>query len=158
MLERLFAFVFDGLVYPQIWEDPVVDLDAMAIEPGHHVVAITSGGCNVLSYLTADPERITAVDLNQAHLSLLKLKQAAIRHLPSHEDFLRLFAGTGSALNVELYDQLLAHRLDDEARSADPAAAMRCCPLFFDPPGGQTHGAFSRITDRNFTLALALIG
>lgn len=116
VLERLFAFVFDGLVYPQIWEDPVVDMDAMAIEPGHHVVAITSGGCNVLSYLTADPARITAVDLNQAHLSLLKLKQAAIRHLPSHEDFSRLFAGPGSPLNIELYDQLLAHRLDDEAR------------------------------------------
>lgn len=116
VLERLFAVVFDGLVYPQIWEDPVVDMDAMAIEPGHHVVAITSGGCNVLSYLTADPARITAVDLNQAHLSLLKLKKAAIRHLPSHEDFSRFFAGTGSPLNVELYDQLLAHRLDDEAR------------------------------------------
>ncbi len=116
VLERVFAFVFDGLVYPQIWEDPVVDMDAMAIEPGHHVVAITSGGCNVLSYLTADPARITAVDLNQAHLSLLKLKQAAIRHLLAHEDFARFFAGTGSALNIELYDQLLAHRLDDEAR------------------------------------------
>ncbi|MEM7634808.1 MAG: DUF3419 family protein [Pseudomonadota bacterium] len=115
-MERLFAFVFDGLVYPQIWEDPVVDMDAMAIEPDHHVVAITSGGCNVLSYLTADPARITAVDLNQAHLSLLKLKQAAIRHLLSHEDFARFFAGSGSALNIELYDQLLAHRLDDEAR------------------------------------------
>lgn len=53
LLERVFAFVFDGLVYPQIWEDPAVDIRAMAIEPGHHVVAITSGGCNVLSYLTA---------------------------------------------------------------------------------------------------------
>ncbi|WP_108880107.1 DUF3419 family protein [Anderseniella sp. Alg231-50] len=116
VLERLFAFVFEGLVYPQIWEDPVVDMDAMAIEPGHHVVAITSGGCNVLSYLTADPARITAVDLNQAHLSLLKLKQAAIKHLLAHEDFARFFAGSGSPLNVELYDQLLAHRLDDEAR------------------------------------------
>ena len=116
VLERLFAYVFDGLVYPQIWEDPVVDMEAMAIEPDHHVVAITSGGCNVLSYLTADPARITAVDLNQAHLSLLKLKQAAIKHLLAYEDFARFFAGSGSPLNVELYDQLLAHRLDDEAR------------------------------------------
>ena len=116
VLERLFAFVFDGLVYPQIWEDPVVDMDAMAIEPGHHVVAITSGGCNVLSYLTADPARITAVDLNRAHLSLLKLKQVAIKHLLAYEDFARFFAGSGSPLNVELYDQLLAHRLDDDTR------------------------------------------
>ena len=26
-LERLFTFLFSGLVYPQIWEDPVVDMD-----------------------------------------------------------------------------------------------------------------------------------
>ena len=28
-LERLFTFLFSGLVYPQIWEDPVVDMDAL---------------------------------------------------------------------------------------------------------------------------------
>lgn len=117
ILERLFAYVFDGLVYPQIWEDPVVDMQAMAIKPGDHIVAIASGGCNVLSYLTADPARITAVDLNQSHLSLLKLKLAALRYLPSHQDFARFFAGTGSPINLELYDQLLAHRLDSDARS-----------------------------------------
>ena len=25
-LERVFSFAFRGLVYPQIWEDPVVDM------------------------------------------------------------------------------------------------------------------------------------
>ena len=33
---------------------------AMALTPDCHVVAIASGGCNILSYLTADPARITA--------------------------------------------------------------------------------------------------
>lgn len=117
LLERLFAYVFDGLVYPQIWEDPLVDMAAMSIEPHHHVVAITSGGCNVLSYLAACPSHITAVDLNQSHLSLLKLKLAAIHHLPAYEDFSRFFAGKGSQVNVELYDQLLARHLDSEARA-----------------------------------------
>ena len=28
MLERLFTFAFKGLVYPQIWEDPDVDMRA----------------------------------------------------------------------------------------------------------------------------------
>lgn len=28
MLERAFTFAFRGLVYPQIWEDPVVDMKA----------------------------------------------------------------------------------------------------------------------------------
>ena len=55
MLERLFTLAFKRLVYPQIWEDPVVDMKALDIGPGHQVIAIASGGCNVLSYLTADP-------------------------------------------------------------------------------------------------------
>ena len=29
MLDRLFAFWFQRLVYPQIWEDPVIDMQAM---------------------------------------------------------------------------------------------------------------------------------
>ena len=27
--ERLFTLAFSGLVYPQIWEDPLVDLEAL---------------------------------------------------------------------------------------------------------------------------------
>jgi S-adenosylmethionine-diacylglycerol 3-amino-3-carboxypropyl transferase len=117
MLERLFAFAFDGLVYPQIWEDPAVDMAAMDIQPDHHIVAITSGGCNVMSYLTADPARITAVDLNIAHLSLLELKLKAARHLPSHSDFARFFADANSPLNPELYDLFIEPHLSSEART-----------------------------------------
>ena len=40
-----------------------------------------------MSYLTADPGRITAVDLNHAHIALGRLKLAAARHLPSHRHF-----------------------------------------------------------------------
>ena len=49
--ERLFTFAFRKLVYPQIWEDPVVDLEALQLQAGDRVIAIASGGCNVLSYL-----------------------------------------------------------------------------------------------------------
>lgn len=49
LLERAFTFAFRGLVYAQIWEDPAVDMEALAIGPDHHVVTIASGGCNVLS-------------------------------------------------------------------------------------------------------------
>ncbi|HWN52431.1 MAG TPA: DUF3419 family protein, partial [Xanthobacteraceae bacterium] len=69
VLEFLFTLAFKGLVYPQIWEDPEVDMEALAITPDCHVVAIASGGCNVLSYLVADPGRITAVDLARAHVA-----------------------------------------------------------------------------------------
>lgn len=112
LLERLFASVFDNLVYTQIWEDPEVDLRALTIRPGNHVVTIASGGCNVLSYLTADPGRITAVDLNPAHLALTRLKLAAARHLPGHADFLRFFGEAQSPVNQELYQRYLVQHLD----------------------------------------------
>ena len=70
VLERMFTLAFSKLVYPQIWEDPVVDMQALDIGPGHEVIAIASGGCNVLSYLIADPAGVTAVDLNGAHIAL----------------------------------------------------------------------------------------
>ena len=46
MLERRFTLAFKRLVYPQIWEDPVVDMKTLDIGPGHEVIAIASGGCN----------------------------------------------------------------------------------------------------------------
>jgi Protein of unknown function (DUF3419) len=45
VLERIFTLAFRGLVYPQIWEDPAVDLAALQIRPTDHVLAIGSGGC-----------------------------------------------------------------------------------------------------------------
>lgn len=74
MQERLFSFLFSGLVYPQIWEDPVVDMDALAIRREDHVVAIASGGCNVMSYICAQPARVTAVDLDPPPLNWSTLK------------------------------------------------------------------------------------
>jgi S-adenosylmethionine-diacylglycerol 3-amino-3-carboxypropyl transferase len=116
ILERLFAAGFRGLVYPQIWEDPVVDMEAMRIEPHHHVVAIASGGCNVMSYLAADPARITAVDLSPAHVALLRLKIAAARNLTSWEDFYRFFGEASSAENIRAYDENLKAHLDPQTR------------------------------------------
>lgn len=116
LLERGFAFAFKGLVYAQIWEDPVVDLDGLAITPDSHVVTIASGGCNVLSYLTAHPASITAVDLNTAHVALGKLKLAAARHLPDHAHFHRFFAEADSKANIAAYRQHVRPHLDDVSR------------------------------------------
>ena len=33
LAERMFTWMFKGLVYPQIWEDPEVDMEALAIQP-----------------------------------------------------------------------------------------------------------------------------
>jgi len=117
LLELLFAFAFKGLVYPQIWEDPEVDMAALALTPDCHVVAIASGGCNVLSYLVADPGRITAVDLVRAHVALNQLKLAAVRHLPSWQAFYRFFGEADDAANIAAYWRFLAPYLDGETRA-----------------------------------------
>ena len=117
VLERLFTAAFRGLVYPQIWEDPVVDLEALELGPKDRVIAIASGGCNALSYLTADPGEIVAVDLNGAHVALGRLKLAALRHLPNYDAFLRFFGRADSRANVQAYDAVLRHRVDPATRA-----------------------------------------
>ena len=117
LLERLFERLFRGLVYTQIWEDPAIDLEALAIAPDCHVVAIASGGCNVLSYLTADPARITAVDLSLAHVALNRLKLVAASRLPSWEAFHRFFGEADDRGNVAAYDWLIAPHLDAQSRA-----------------------------------------
>lgn len=116
LLERAFTFAFRGLVYAQIWEDPEVDMEALAITPECHIVTIASGGCNVLSYLTANPAKITAVDLNTAHIALNKLKRAAAMHLPDHAALHRFFAQANRPENVAAYKQWLRPHLDDATR------------------------------------------
>lgn len=115
--ERLFTLAFSGMVYPQIWEDPVVDIEAMALAPGHRIVAIASGGCNILSYLTAAPVEIDAVDLNAAHIALNKLKIAAAGTLESYDDFRTLFACADDPHNTKIFDGALAPVLDAETRA-----------------------------------------
>lgn len=115
--ERAFTLAFSSLVYPQIWEDPRVDMEALALAPGHRIATIASGGCNLLSYLTAAPVEIIAVDLNSAHVALNRLKLTALRHLETHADFLRLFGNAASKSNVALFDVKIAPHLDAESRA-----------------------------------------
>jgi S-adenosylmethionine-diacylglycerol 3-amino-3-carboxypropyl transferase len=91
MLERVFSAAFRGLVYPQIWEDPLVDMQALELKPTDTLVTIASGSCNVMSYLTVSPAEIIAVDLSPAHVALGKLKLAAATHLPGHTAFSNMF-------------------------------------------------------------------
>jgi S-adenosylmethionine-diacylglycerol 3-amino-3-carboxypropyl transferase len=114
--ERLFTLAFSGLVYPQIWEDPVVDLEALDVKEGEHLIAIASGGCNVLSYLAAAPITVTAVDLNPAHVALNKLKLAALAHLPDHDTFRTFFADANKRENVDAYHAYLRANLDAKTR------------------------------------------
>ncbi len=117
LLDKAFALAFKGLVYAQIWEDPVVDMEGLDIQPDSRVMSIASGSCNALSYLTANPASVTAVDLNHAHVALGKLKIAAIKHLPNYERFHRFFAHADHKENAEVYKTMIAPHLDPESRA-----------------------------------------
>ncbi|MFA5900997.1 MAG: DUF3419 family protein [Hyphomicrobium sp.] len=114
--ERLFTLAFSGLVYPQIWEDPAVDLEALSLAEGERLVAIASGGCNVMSYLAAAPIDVTAIDLNPAHVALNKLKVAALAHLPDYDTFRAFFADADRQENVDAYFAFLRPHLDPATR------------------------------------------
>ncbi len=116
VLERLFGRMFRGLVYAQIWEDPVADMAALGLTERDHILCIASGGCNMMSYLTARPASITAVDLSPAHVQLGQLKLLAAKTLPDHQTFYNLFGHANRALNVKTFDRYLTPELGNEAR------------------------------------------
>ena len=110
--ERMFTMAFSGFVYPQIWEDPEVDIPAMKIDNTSHIMTICSGGCNMMNYLTESPASVTAVDLNPAHVALGRLKISALKHLPDYEHFFLFFGCADDEKNVENYDRYIAPHLD----------------------------------------------
>jgi S-adenosylmethionine-diacylglycerol 3-amino-3-carboxypropyl transferase len=117
LLERTFTFAFRSMVYPQIWEDPRADMEALELTSQSRMVTIASGGCNVMSYLAGNPARIYAIDLNETHIALLKLKLSAAQHLPNHTTFYRFFGSADDLRNVHLYRDLVAPHLDATTRA-----------------------------------------
>ncbi|KAF7548979.1 hypothetical protein G7046_g8491 [Stylonectria norvegica] len=80
----------DEYIYAFTWEDTRVDERLLKLGPDDKVLAITSAGDNILSYLTQSPARVHAVDLNPTQNHLLELKAAAYTALP-YEDFWKIF-------------------------------------------------------------------
>lgn len=103
------------LVFTHNWEDPESDHAALQIQPDDTVLAITSGGCNVLGFLIADPEVIYSIDINPAQSYLLELKIAAMRVL-EFDDFIS-FAGLRAHHNRRQLYSLLRPSLSDNARA-----------------------------------------
>jgi S-adenosylmethionine-diacylglycerol 3-amino-3-carboxypropyl transferase len=102
------------LMFAQSWEDPACDRRALCPGPRDTIVAITSGGDNVLEFLLTDVERVIAVDLNPTQTYLLELKIAAFRHL-SHAEMLQLLGVRPSGEARRLYARL-RDALNGEAR------------------------------------------
>ncbi|MGI8469682.1 MAG: DUF3419 family protein [Pyrinomonadaceae bacterium] len=117
VLQKLFAVWFDAFVYNQIWEDPRVDIKALKLNENSRVLTISSGGCNALNYLLENPESVTAVDLNRHHIFLLNLKIAALKFLPTHEDFFAFFGDGKSVKAVANYEKFIVPNLDKETKN-----------------------------------------
>ncbi|MEM9332624.1 MAG: DUF3419 family protein [Pseudomonadota bacterium] len=110
--EKMFTWMFKGLVYPQIWEDPEVDMEALQIDANTRLITITSGGCNVLSYLTRNPKQIIAVDLNTAHVALSKLKLEGANLLPNHATYYRFFGEADEKANLAAYKRFIKGKIE----------------------------------------------
>ncbi len=156
--ERAFTLAFSDLVYAQIWEDPVVDMEALALEPGHRMVTIASGGCNLQSYLTSAPLDLTAVDLNTAHVALNRLKLAAVRHL-DYDAFFSLFGNASSPRNIEIFERELAQHLDPDTRAYWTSRDWRGRPrITCFARGLYRHGLLGRFIASGHALARMLGG
>ena len=92
------------LVFTHNWEDPESDKAALRITTNDVVLAITSGGCNVLGFLLNDPELIYSVDINPSQSHLLELKIAAIKSL-TYKEFIAFAGLTDCSKRLEIYNK-----------------------------------------------------
>ncbi|HTD05456.1 DUF3419 family protein [Undibacterium sp.] len=113
--DKLFTHWFSRLVYAQIWEDPQADLAALQLKPGANILTISSGGCNALAYLAADPAAVHAVDLNANHLAMLEIKQRALQHLPDYDAVLAYLGDASHVDNLKRYKRHIRPHLSTAA-------------------------------------------
>jgi len=106
--------VFKDVLYAQCWEDPQIDREAFNIRADDVVFSITSGGCNILTFLLDDPARVIALDLNPHQNYLLELKMRAFQLL-DYEELLELVGVRPSEHTGELYERIRPH-LGEESR------------------------------------------
>ena len=100
--------MFRKVLYAQCWEDPEADFRAFGIEQNDVIFSITSGGCNVLAFLTRNPKKVIALDLNPYQNYVLDLKMAAFRTL-SYERLLEFLGVHPCDKRIEYYHHLRTH-------------------------------------------------
>jgi S-adenosylmethionine-diacylglycerol 3-amino-3-carboxypropyl transferase len=97
--------VFQDILYAQCWEDPNLDRTAFNINEKDVIFSITSGGCNVLSFLIDNPGKIIALDLNPYQNYLLELKIAAFKML-NYFDMLKFVGVDPCPHRKNIYDRI----------------------------------------------------
>lgn len=96
---------FRSIGYSNCWEDPRILQEALQVQSGDVCFSITSGGCNTLSLLLADPARVVALDFNPSQNHLLRLKIAAFQAL-EYGEMLELLGVRRSTRRKALYQKL----------------------------------------------------
>ncbi|KAJ7144971.1 hypothetical protein C8R43DRAFT_561171 [Mycena crocata] len=101
---------FRTYIYSFTWEDPEEDMRHLDLTSEDTVLAITSGGDNVLHYaISAGPKQIHCVDMNPCQGHLVELKLAAI-HTLDFDDFFAMFGdGRHPRFRHLLYTKLAPH-------------------------------------------------
>jgi S-adenosylmethionine-diacylglycerol 3-amino-3-carboxypropyl transferase len=110
--------IFQDVLYANCWEDPSLDREAFEIGPDDVVFSITSGGCNVLTFLLDDPAKVIALDINPSQSYLLELKIAAFRELP-YAELLAFFGVRESSVRWKIYGRLRGFLSPEAARFWD---------------------------------------
>jgi betaine lipid synthase len=140
-------------IYAFTREDSAVDHSILALSPEDKVLAITSAGDNILSYLRASPAKVHAVDLNPSQNHLLELKVAAYCSLP-YEDFWNIF---GEGKHTE-FRSLLLSTLSPYLSSRALQFWITKCDTFEQKSGGLYDTGGSRHGIRLFHRVAGLFG
>ena len=76
---RQFGGAIDGrLLFAQVREDPVLEIDALRVRSGGRYIVVGSGGCTALSMLAGGAGHVAAVDLNKTQNHVTELKAVAL--------------------------------------------------------------------------------
>lgn len=94
--------MYGDVLYANCWEDPRLDRAAFETGPDDVVFSITSGGCNVLTFLLDGPRKVIALDVNPHQGYLLELKMAAFRTL-AYGPLLEFFGVRPSSSRLDAY-------------------------------------------------------
>ncbi len=97
--------IFDDIIYAQCWEDPEIDRAAFNLKQNDILFSITSGGCNVLTFLLDKPKKIIALDFSPYQNYLLALKIACFKAL-GYQDLLKFFGVTPCKSREKMYQQV----------------------------------------------------
>lgn len=68
----------DRLLFAQVREDPLLEIDALKARNGGRFIVVGSGGCTALSMISAGAGHVAAVDLNKTQNHLTELKAVSL--------------------------------------------------------------------------------